>query len=155
MEKLVIGSLGNYLTMEEHGDLMESIVKDYDDVIYPFSIGKTVENRPIMAYAFMLGTTNDTYANDLKERQSILLDGVHHARELTTISQITYTMLRLLHGLEHGQDKYKHLLTKSAVVFIPIVNVDGVSYISETYEKTGHLEYIRKNRNIYSGMKNC
>lgn len=108
-----------------------------------------------MAYAFMLGTTPETYKKDLKERQSILLDGVHHARELTTISQISYTMLRLLHGLEHGHDKFKHLLTKAAVIFIPIVNVDGVNYISDNYEETGSFEYIRKNRHIYPSMKNC
>ena len=84
-----------------------------------------------------------------------MIDAVHHARELTTISQVIYTMMALLHGYEHGNQEYKALMENGAIVFIPMVNVDGVTYIDEIYQKTNRFEYIRKNRNVYSQMKNC
>ena len=42
-----------------------------------------------------------------------------------------------------------------AIVFIPLVNIDGFEFISEEFDSTGHLEYIRKNRQIYDKMKYC
>ena len=101
------------------------------EVVYDLELGKTSEGRPIMAYVFMLGTTTSTFENDLKGRRSILIDAVHHARELTTISQVVYTMMALLHGYEHGNQEYKALMENGAIVFIPMVNVDGVTYIDE------------------------
>ena len=101
-EKLMIGSLGAYLKISELEDLFESMLEDYEgEVIYDMELGKTFEGRPIMAYVFMLGTTEQTFENDLKGRRAIMIDAVHHARELTTISQVVYTMLALLHGYEH------------------------------------------------------
>ena len=54
--------------------------------MYDVKIGESFEGRPIMAYALMLGTNPAEAQNELKARNSILLNGVHHARELTTIS---------------------------------------------------------------------
>ena len=101
-----------------------------------------------MAYAFMLGTNPAQAQNELKARNSILLNGVHHARELTTISQIMYTMLELLHGYQHGKKEYVNMLENSAVIFIPTVNIDGFAYIDRKYTNEGVFEYIRKNRNV-------
>ena len=101
-DKLLIGSLGPYLTMSELDDLLQSMMADYkDELIYDMELGKSVEGRPIMAYVFMLGTTKNDFEQDFSERQTILIDAVHHARELTTISQVVYTMLAMLHGYEH------------------------------------------------------
>ena len=79
-----------------------------------------------------------------------MLNAVHHARELTTISQVVYTMMALLHGYEHDNKEYRALMQNGAIIFIPMVNVDGVTFISKKYEETGKFEYIRKNRHIYS-----
>ena len=73
---------------------MGSIVADYKEkVVFEFDIGNSYEGRPIKAYAFMLGTTKELFQEELINRRSILIDGVHHARELTTISQIAFTMV--------------------------------------------------------------
>ena len=71
---------------------------------------------------------------------------MHHARELTTITMTLYTLLHVLHGYEHHDVAYRTLLREMAIVFIPLVNIDGFNFISEEYDSTGRLEYIRKNR---------
>ena len=85
----------------------------------------------------------------------MLINAAHHARELTTISMTMYTMLRILHGYVHGDDFYQTLLKKKSLFFIPAVNYDGFAYISEEFDSTGRLEYIRKNRHIYKAMEPC
>ena len=102
LDDLVIGNLGNYLEAEELNDLLDSIMDTYgNEFVYEFSIGQSAEGRPIRAFAFMTGTTPEFFKSEMKERRSILIDGVHHARELTTISQVVLTMLSLMHGYEH------------------------------------------------------
>jgi len=108
-----------------------------------------------MAYAFMLDVKPSQAQNEMKSRKSILLDGVHHARELTTISQVLYTMLELLHAYENGQTEAIELLKNSAVIFIPMVNPDGVALIDDYYKRTGQFEYIRKNRHVLYQQGHC
>ena len=92
--------------MSELEDLLQSMMADYkDELIYDMELGKSIEGRPIMAYVFMLGTTKNDFEQDFSERQSIMIDAVHHARELTTISQVVYTMLAMLHGYEHDNQE--------------------------------------------------
>lgn len=111
MEKLVTGSLGNYLTMGELDDLLGSMLADYEgEVVYRYEYGTSYEGRPLTAYAFMLGTSQAGFEKELVSRRSILIDAVHHARELTTISQVVYTMLALLHGYEHGNPEYAAMM---------------------------------------------
>ena len=66
IEKLIIGDLGLYLTTPQLADLMDSMVKDYkNEVVYDFDIGISPENRPIKAYAFMLGTNENDFEDEL------------------------------------------------------------------------------------------
>ena len=50
--------MGPYLTMDELDDLFQSMLKDYrGELIYEMEIGRTFEDRSMMAYIFMLGST--------------------------------------------------------------------------------------------------
>ena len=62
-------------------------------------------------------------------------------------------MMNILNGYENGREDYKEMLENSALIFIPLVNPDGVQYIEKTWKNTQKFEYIRKNRNIYDGMQ--
>ena len=58
MEKLVMGSLGNYLTLPEIEEVMNAIFTDYsNDLVYKYRVGESGEGRPIMSYVFMKGTS--------------------------------------------------------------------------------------------------
>ena len=130
------------------------MLKEYEgDPVYKLSIGESSEGRSIDAFVFMLGTDAENFETELKARQSILIDAAHHARELTTISQVAFTMMNILNGYENGREDYKEMLENSALIFIPLVNPDGVQYIETTWKNTQKFEYIRKNRNIYDGMQ--
>ena len=62
----MIGSMANYLTGEELNDFLASVLADYEEeLVFPFSIGDSHEGRPIMAYAFMLGTTKELFQEEL------------------------------------------------------------------------------------------
>ena len=93
----------------------------------------------MMSYIVMLNSSETTFENDLKARNSILLDAVHHARELTTISQTVFGLLTLLYKYERGDEQTLYLLEKGAVIFKPIVNVDGVALIDYYYFRLNNL----------------
>ena len=57
-------------------------------------------------------------------------------------------MLHLLYRYEMGDGATLDLLRSSALVFVPIVNVDGVAQIDQWYESTGKLYSVRKNRQL-------
>ena len=58
-------------------------------------------------------------------------------------------MLAMLHGYEHGNEEYAELMSNSAIIFVPMVNPDGVAMIDDFYLNKGYMSFIRKNRNIY------
>ena len=80
----------------------------------------------------------------------MIIDAAHHARELTTITMTVYSLLHILHGYEHHDVAYRTLLNEIAIVFIPTVNIDGVSLISLEYDIYNEFSYVRKNRSIYN-----
>ena len=67
------------------------------------------------------------------------MDAVHHARELSTITMVMYAMLHILHGYEHHDVAYRTLLKEIAIVFVPLVNIDGFRFISDEYDRSGIL----------------
>jgi murein tripeptide amidase MpaA len=117
-KKYGIGSLDNYLTQEELSELLESMEAEFPEVVTPVEIGKSAEGREISGYLFSAAPN--------EKRPSILLNGAHHARELTSISMVVWLMLRFLYSWEQGQtDIYSRLVQNNSVYFIPVVNTDG------------------------------
>ena len=66
-----------------------------------------------------------------------------------------YVMLRLLHGYVHEDPFYINLLSENVLFFVPIVNLDGVEYMSNAFDMEDEFPLIRKNRHIYWNMVNC
>ena len=69
----------------------------------------------------------------------MLLTGAHHARELTTISQTVLQMLEILYKYEKGDAQTLKLVSESVLIFIPILNIDGVTQIDSFYSKTSRF----------------
>ena len=89
------------------------------------------------------------------KRPAILINAVHHARELTTISMANYFVLKLLHGYLNGDAEAWKVLEDAVVFVIPVVNQDGFSAINQHFETNGKLALIRKNRHFYSTQAEC
>ena len=139
MKKVKSGEKGTkaallYLEVNQLEQLLGSIMQDYGGkVVYKFNFGKSTEGRPLDAYTFMLGTDAAEAEKEMKKRPSVFINAVHHARELTTISQVAYTMIALLHGYEHGNEEYAELMRNAAIIFVPMINPDGVAMIDDLY----------------------
>ena len=134
--------------MKEYDTIMDSIMESYgEDLVYKMEVGEALSGSKIWAYAFFSSLyPTKSRKSDLTYRETILLTAVHHARELTTISQVVLQMLTILYRYEAGDVFTLALLEKAAVITIPIVNIDGVNLIDKIYQQSGELEAVRKNQ---------
>ena len=85
-------------------------------------------------------------------RPSVMINGAHHSRELTSIQMVCYMMLKLTFEYQEDSDKNLGLLSaffqSHIIYFIPVVNIDGFAEIDSQYHATGELELIRKNMRV-------
>lgn len=118
-------------------------------------VGETTLSEQIPGYVLGLNLGSDPISA-AQQRPSMLITGDHHARELTTISMGVYTIMRLLYDVVHQDADTMYLLQNTAVLIVPVVNWDGYVKISDHYEATDEMYWIRKNRNQYSSQtSNC
>jgi murein tripeptide amidase MpaA len=150
-----VGSMQVYMTEKELSDLYGSILVEFPELIRQFEVGRTYEDRAIYGYAFALNLTQRNWQPQAMKRPAILINAVHHARELTTISMTNYFVLKLLHGYLNGDAEAWKVLEDAVVFVIPVVNQDGFSAINQLFERNGKLALIRKNRHFYSTQAEC
>jgi murein tripeptide amidase MpaA len=150
-KKLLLRKGLNHLLMPEIDDLTHSLARDFPEIIKVRSIGKTWENRDIKMLEI---DARDHLGLDLLKKPAILLTGAHHSRELTSIQMPLYSVLKMVQGLIHGDQRYINLLAQNKYYVVPVVNVDGVATISDIFIKTGKIELIRKNRNPHTKVCN-
>lgn len=124
---------------------MNKISLGFPEIVQLFEIGKTQNGNPIRGIAFAAPSSilvnNQPVKLDSEfdviaaadSRPSILIDGAHHARELTSISMVMYTMIRLLHGYLNSDLQINQILGTSGIYFVPIVNWDSVKLISQNF----------------------
>ena len=112
-EDILLGRMENYHSLDEIEAIMDWLLDSYEDtLLFDLQLGKSFNGEPIMAYVLM--ETGPTVARssryeleqELSRRQSLLINAVHHARELTTITMTLYTLLHALHSYEHGDMAY-------------------------------------------------
>ena len=77
--------------------MMNILTAEFPEVMKQFTIGKSYEGRNISA--FLIGL-NLTSKNLTLARPMSIITGAHHAREISTISMSTYTVLRLLYNYQ-------------------------------------------------------
>jgi carboxypeptidase T len=121
-------------TLEELGDLHDR----YPEITSaPFSIGQSGEGRDLWAI-----TISDHPERDEGEPE-VLIDGVHHAREIMSLETCLYVARTLCES--YDSDPYvKSLVDGRQVTFVPIVNPDGFVYNEERFPGGGGM--WRKNR---------
>lgn len=75
-----------------------------------------------MGYLIGTGLTSKEAA---MAKPAILIDGLHHPREISTVSMSVYTILRLLYGYIKQEPEALYLINNSAILIIPAINMDG------------------------------
>ncbi|OMJ70961.1 hypothetical protein SteCoe_30934 [Stentor coeruleus] len=121
------GSINGYFNLDEINDLIDDYQLQYPSLQKEI-VGKTFYDREIKALRM---------ANPHKPR--ILVIGAHHARELISITNIFYLLDYIM------TNKSLSLRTEREILFIPLLNVDGLSAISDEFNKTNKILEIRKN----------
>lgn len=134
---------------------MNLVLADFPEVVKSINVGTTFQNKNIPGYLVGLNLSPTNYEKEALARPGLLINGAHHARELTTISMNVYTLLRLLFDYTKGDQQTITLLNTSALYFIPVVNVDGFMAIGSSWDSTKQVEKVRKNRHQYPSQASC
>lgn len=122
-------------------ELCDKIVREFPNITAKYEIGRSYQGNTIYA----IEMTNEASENQAKK--GVLVNGGHHARELTSYTMVMYLMLKTAYGYYNNHTFALNMLNSTVLYFVPVVNVDGFKYISQVFENTGQLKYIRKNRN--------
>jgi hypothetical protein len=77
-------------------ELLQTMIDDFPEVITKEEIARTHEGFPVEAYIFLRKDLEVDFEAQVKDRPGVFMNGVHHARELTTVSMNVYLMLKAL-----------------------------------------------------------
>ena len=124
-----------YHTYAEMVADIHAVADAHPDIVDLFSIGKTYKGRDIWA-----AKISDNVADDEAEPE-VLFDGLHHAREHTSLEMT----LKILHWLADGDgvdQRITDIVTSREVWIIFSVNPDGAEFDI----KNGEYHLWRKNR---------
>ena len=132
------GSMGGFFTLAEVYARLDSMYTLYPNIItQKFSIGTTVEGRPI--YAVKISDN----PNVNESEPQVFYNSLIHAREPQGMMTVMYYMYYLLEN--YGTDsEVTYLVNNREIYFQPVVNPDGYEY-NRTTNPNGGGQW-RKNR---------
>jgi|GEM_PF-355859 len=140
-------ALEPYLTPSEVLDKLSSLSQTYPAITSLKTIGFTRRKRPIQAI-IISSEPNDT------NRPTILLNAMHHAREVMTTEVVMHAAEVLLRGFGNDQE-ITHWLETARIIVVPQVNPDGNQLVHEgqtmwrknAWESDGRTYGVDINRN--------
>ena len=137
------GSMGGFYTLTEINAKLDTMYMLYPNLItQKFSIGLSVENRPI--YAVKISDN----PNVNESEPQVQINSLIHAREPQGMMTVMYYMYYLLEN--YGTDpEVTYLVNNREIYFIPCINPDGYEYNRQTNPNGGGQ--WRKNRRNNGG----
>ena len=137
------GSMGGFYTLAEINAKLDTMYMLYPNLItQKFSIGLSVENRPI--YAVKISDNPNVNESEPQVHMNALI----HAREPQAMMTVMYYMYYLLEN--YGTDpEVTYLVNNREIYFVPCINVDGYEYNRQTNPNGGGQ--WRKNRRNNGG----
>ncbi|HEX5916650.1 MAG TPA: M14 family metallopeptidase [Nocardioides sp.] len=135
----------SYRTYPDYLSDLDQLARDYPSLTRPLTLAnKTVLGEDIRG----IEVTVD--ADNVKDGKPVfLLMGAHHAREWPSAEHTIEFAFDLLQSYSAGDARARDLLTRSRVILVPVVNVDGFK-ISRTAAPLGNLsvfDYEMKRKN--------
>ncbi|XP_060805278.1 zinc carboxypeptidase [Amyelois transitella] len=126
----------NFYRVDDIYSWLRDLNCTYTDAMNLFSIGTTVENRPIYA-------VNVSHAGSRRHnyRSVVLVEGGIHAREWISVAYVTYLLNKVLNAPSDTDKEFQDIAYQYDWVFVPLLNPDGYEY-SHTHDRLW-----RKNRN--------
>ncbi|MBM3326243.1 MAG: hypothetical protein FJY65_04585 [Calditrichaeota bacterium] len=135
--------MGAYKTFGEIVQTLNQLHNTYPDIVSePFSIGNSLENRPL----WMVRVSDNP--EDDEDEPEALFTALIHAREPVTAEVLLQTINALARG--YGQDEYlTHLVDERELYFLPCHNPDGYAFNERNNPNGGGM--WRKNRRDNGG----
>jgi len=138
-----LGHTGGFMSMSEvldNLDLMEFIYPNLVSARQPINNIKTYKNNSI----FMVKISDNVDVDE--DEPEILYTGLHHARELISVSEIIYYMWYLLENYNKNP-MIKEIIDHTELYFVPVVNPDGMEYNIAGYDANNDAftRNLRKN----------
>jgi len=132
-------NLGMYHTFAEMESLITTWEGDFPGICDLFTIGSSVESRPI--YAIKI---SDNVSVDELDEAEVLFMGNHHARELMSV-EIPLLFAERLLTLYGSDPTITNYVDTREIYFVPMVNPDGHIYVENNH--SAHWgNWWRKNR---------
>lgn len=136
-------TFGGYYSYDQMNAAMDALVSAYPNLISKFSIGNSIENRPIWAVKI-----SDNVGVDETNEPEVLYTALQHAREAIGGSSMLFFM-QLLCEKYATDDKIKALVDNREFYIVPCVNPDGYERNRRTNPNGGGGQ--RKNRRPNTG----
>lgn len=129
-----------YHTYEQVKDVLNQLAQKNPDLAQVQSIGKTIENRDILA--LHLNSTPESLTQSRSNKPGVIFMGNHHAREHLSVEVPLMLAEYLL--LHRADPQIESLLNTRDIWILPMINPDGSEFDIE-----GEIyKYWRKNRRI-------
>jgi len=138
-----LGKTGGFFALSDVLDNLDAMAILYPNLIStrkPIGNFKTWEN-----YSIFWVRISDHAETD-EEEPEILYNGLTHAREFISVSQMIYYMWYLLENYDKDP-LVKQILDHTELYFVPVVNPDGLNYNIGGYDETEDVftRNLRKN----------
>ncbi|MBK9016890.1 MAG: immune inhibitor A [Saprospiraceae bacterium] len=137
----VPGTMGGYFRYQEMLDMVDQMAQMYPNLVkarQPITTAYTThEGRPV----YWLKISDNPNVDEAEPE--LLYDGVHHAREPNSMSQLLFYMWYLLENYDNDLE-VKYLVDNTEMYFVPCLNPDGYIYNETTNPDGGGM--WRKNR---------
>ncbi len=132
----------------------------YPAVTRVIEIGRSLNNLPILG--MIISTTLDTTDPKFHEKPTVLVDGMHHAREIMT-PEIVFDIGETLLAAAPRSLRARALIEGMNIVLVPMLNVDGNTKVwndDSMWRKNAHREGtstygVDINRNYPYRWANC
>jgi hypothetical protein len=94
--------MGNYLSPAEFKSLTNKILSEFPEIFRKVHVGLTFNNIDMPGFVFAKGLNESSWGKDVIARPAVFLNGMHHARELSTLSMEVYLMLEIIFNYVHN-----------------------------------------------------
>lgn len=138
-----LGDKGGFFSLPEVLDNLDAMAIQYPGLISirrPIGTYKTWQNNSIF-----WARISDHPELDENEPE-LLYTGLHHARELISVSQMIYYMWYLLENYDKDPT-IRQIINNTELYFVPVVNPDGMNYNIDGYDPVEKIftRNLRKN----------
>lgn len=154
------GGMGGYYTYTEMVNKIGQLAAAYPSLVDTFSIGRSIENRPIWCVKISDNVTTD------ETEAEVMFNGLQHAREAISGTSLIFFAQYLAENYS-SNSRVQQLVNNREIFIIPCVNPDGYVYNQSIAPSGGggwrknrrHLgggEYgVDLNRNYNADWANC